>query len=140
LPTPSQEDYLEAIWILVQEKGYARVTDLAERLGIRAASASKMVRRLHADGLLTYERYRGFSFTPAGRAKGEGLYRRHRTLERFLTALDVGPAGRVYNVVEGIEHHFDPEALERVEALVEYIERHPAWWRQYLDQAQHPHA
>jgi DtxR family manganese transport transcriptional regulator len=135
MPTPSQEDYLEAIWVLVQTKGYARVTDLAERLGISTASVSKMVRRLHASGLLTYERYRGFGFTAAGREKGRRLYERHRTLEAFLTALGVGPPDRVYRLVEGMEHHFDASALERVDALVTYIGEHPDWWGQFADAA-----
>jgi Mn-dependent DtxR family transcriptional regulator len=135
MPTPSQEDYLEAIWVLVQAKGYARVTDLAERLGISTASVSKMVRRLHASGLLTYERYRGFGFTPAGQEKGRRLYERHRTLEDFLTALGVHPPDRVYRLVEGMEHHFDASALKRVEALVTYIHEHPEWWRAFTDKA-----
>ena len=52
MSTPSQEDYVEAIWLLTQEKGYARVTDIAERLHISQASVSKMLRRLNAEGLL----------------------------------------------------------------------------------------
>ncbi len=32
MPTPSMEDYLERIYILIEEKGYARVSDIAEAL------------------------------------------------------------------------------------------------------------
>lgn len=132
MSTPSQEDYLEAIWVLTQEKGYARVTDLAERLQISPASASKMVRRLHEVGLLTYERYRGFSFTSEGRKKGRLLYARHQILERLLTHLAMGTSTEVRRIVEGIEHHFDVHRLDQLERLVVYIDEHPDWWALFL--------
>ncbi|AEJ41066.1 iron (metal) dependent repressor, DtxR family [Sulfobacillus acidophilus TPY] len=142
MATPSQEDYLEVIWTLIQEKGYARVADVAERLGISAASASKMVQRLHHEGLLTYERYRGFNLTPMGYDKGRRLVERHRVLERLLTHLALGTASDIYHIVEGIEHHFSVESLEPIRALVDYIEAHPGWWNEFrqTQTAGGPHA
>ena len=32
MPTPSMEDYIEQIYMLIEEKGYARVSDIAEAL------------------------------------------------------------------------------------------------------------
>lgn len=133
MSTPSQEDYMEAIFVLTQEKGYARVTDLSERLSISPASASKMVRRLHQAGLLTYERYRGFSFTPKGRKMGRLLYARHQILVRLLTALQLGTRDEVLQIVEGIEHSFDVSRLDRIERLINYIDQHPVWWKEFLD-------
>jgi DtxR family manganese transport transcriptional regulator len=135
MSTPSQEDYLEAIWILVQEKGYARVSDIAEHLGIQVASVSRMVKRLAEEGLLTRERYRGFSFTRDGALQGQALYERHKTLEALVNALQLGPPARVYQIVEGIEHHFDAEAVCRLARLVHFIEAHPTWWAQYTHAA-----
>ena len=133
LATPSQEDYLEFTWGLVQAKGYARVTDLAEKLGISTASVSKMVRRLHNEGLLTYERYRGFSLTQRGREQGQLLYERHRTLEKFFTHLVIGTPEKVYRLVEGIEHHLDADVMHRIESLVDYIQEYPEWWSSFLE-------
>lgn len=133
LATPSQEDYIEFIWRLVHTKGYACVTDLAEMLGISTASVSKMVRRLHHDGLLTYERYRGFNFTPQGLEQGQRLYERHRTLEKLFTHMAVGAPEEVYRLVEGIEHHLDAEVMRRIESLANYIQEHPEWWRSFLE-------
>lgn len=135
MSTPSQEDYLKAIWVLTDEKGYARVTDLAERLEISPASASKMVRRLHAAGLLTYERYRGFSFTPRGRRTGRLLYARHQILERLLAQLALGGAAEIHRIVEGIEHHFDAGNVDQIDRLVKYIDAHPEWWSEFLRSA-----
>jgi Mn-dependent DtxR family transcriptional regulator len=131
MATPSQEDYLEAIWRLTEEKGYARVSDIAERLGISPASVSKMVRRLDEDGLLTYERYRGLALTREGRLRGRLLLRRHQVLERFLRTLGLDDAAVILRTVEGIEHHCDPETLDRIEGLVVYVENHPQWWEAF---------
>ncbi|MFM7804605.1 MAG: metal-dependent transcriptional regulator, partial [Verrucomicrobiota bacterium] len=42
----STEDHLERIQELVDRNGYARVSDLAEALGLSSSTVSNMVRRL----------------------------------------------------------------------------------------------
>lgn len=135
LPTPSQEDYLKAIWLLVQHKGYARVSDVADRLGVSRASASKMVQRLSDQGLLAYERYRGFSVTPRGEREGRALYDRQSVVERFLAQLAIGSSERIHRTMEGMEHHVDADAVRRFASLARYIDEHPAWWAEFLDSA-----
>ena len=132
MSTPSQEDYVEAIWLLTQEKGYARVTDIAERLHISQASVSKMLRRLNAEGLLELERYRGMALTAQGIRQGQRLLARHQTLERFLQHLGVSDPQMVYRDVEGIEHHFSAYTLEQLTALVHYIDENPTWWQHFI--------
>jgi DtxR family manganese transport transcriptional regulator len=124
--TPSQEDYLEAIWELIEEKGYARVTDIADRLGISRASVSRMVRKLNANGQLIYERYRGLNLTRNGRRKGQSLHERHQTLVSFLTTLGFDDAPRLDQTVEGIEHFFGPDELRRISRFLCFWETNPA--------------
>ncbi len=109
----------------------ARVSDIAARLHLSVASASKMVRRLDEDGLLKYERYRGLTLTPLGERRGRLLAARHDTLERFLTHLGLGDPARVRDIVEGIEHYMDPEALTAIEALLDLAKADPAWWQRF---------
>jgi Mn-dependent DtxR family transcriptional regulator len=133
MATPSQEDYIEAIWLLTEAKGYARVSDIAEFLGLSPASVSRMIRKLGATGLVTHERYRGFALTEDGRRHGRLLLARHRLLERFLTLLGVGDPNDVARTVEGMEHHLGAAVLERLEALVRYADTHPDWWSAFSD-------
>ena len=74
----STEDHLERIAELVEHKGYARVTDVADELGVAPSTVSNMVRRLAARGFLNYEKYRGFSLTAEGRAVAARIKTRHR--------------------------------------------------------------
>lgn len=46
MPTPSMEDYLEEIYLLIESKGYARVSDIAEAMSVNPSSVTKMVQSL----------------------------------------------------------------------------------------------
>lgn len=133
MASPSREDYMEAIWILTREHGVTRVSDIAQRLGLSLASASKMVQRLDHDGMVRYERYRGVTLTPAGEGRGQSLAARHAVLERLLVSLGLTDPTRIHDTVEGIEHYMEGEALQAVEALVELTHHDPAWWRRYQE-------
>lgn len=67
MATPSMEDYIEQIYILIEQKGYARVSDIAESLSVHPSSVTKMVQKLDKDEYLVYEKYRGFTLTPKGK-------------------------------------------------------------------------
>jgi len=43
------EDYLERIYKLMEEKGYARVSDIAEGLSVHPSSVTKMIQKLDKD-------------------------------------------------------------------------------------------
>ena len=53
MPTPSMEDYIEQIYILIERKGYARVSDIAENLSVHPSSVTKMVQKLDKDEYLS---------------------------------------------------------------------------------------
>ena len=64
---PSMEDYIEQIYLLIDEKGYARVSDIAEALSVHPSSVTKMVQKLDKDEYLIYEKYRGLVLTTKGK-------------------------------------------------------------------------
>jgi Mn-dependent DtxR family transcriptional regulator len=120
----STEDHLERIADFVERKGYARVTDVAEELGLAASTVSNMVRRLAARGLLSYERYRGFNLTPDGRAVAARIKQRHQILTELLGLLGLEEK-TVAAEVEDIEHHLRPQTLAVLEKLVGFWKGHP---------------
>lgn len=118
--TPSMEDYLEKIFSLIREKGYARVSDIAEALEVHPSSVTKMVQKLDKDEYLIYEKYRGLVLTPKGKKIGKRLVDRHQLLEDFLEIIGVNP-DNIYKDVEGIEHHISTDSLSAIEYLVQYF-------------------
>jgi Mn-dependent DtxR family transcriptional regulator len=124
MPTPSMEDYLERIYKLIDEKGYARVSDIAEGLEVHPSSVTKMIQKLDKDDYLIYEKYRGLVLTSKGKKIGKRLVDRHQLLEDFLSLIGVADE-HIYTDVEGIEHHLSWNSITCIETLVEYFRRDP---------------
>ncbi|MBA9086739.1 Mn-dependent DtxR family transcriptional regulator [Fontibacillus solani] len=122
MPTPSMEDYLERIYKLIDEKGYARVSDIAEGLEVHPSSVTKMIQKLDKDEYLIYEKYRGLVLTSKGKKVGKRLVDRHQLLEEFLELIGVDP-DHIYKDVEGIEHHLSWDSITCIATLVEYFKR-----------------
>ncbi|MCM3599871.1 transcriptional regulator MntR [Robertmurraya korlensis] len=121
MPTPSMEDYIEQIYNLIEEKGYARVSDIAEGLSVHPSSVTKMVQKLDRDEYLVYEKYRGLVLTPKGKKIGKRLVYRHELLEQLLRTIGVKEEN-IYDDVEGIEHHLSWDAIDRIGDLVQFFE------------------
>ncbi|KAF0826046.1 transcriptional regulator MntR [Cytobacillus firmus] len=121
MPTPSMEDYIEQIYMLIEDKGYARVSDIAEALSVHPSSVTKMVQKLDKDEYLVYEKYRGLILTPKGKKIGKRLVYRHELLEQLLRIIGVKEEN-IYEDVEGIEHHLSWDAIDRVGDLVQFFE------------------
>ncbi|KOO43951.1 transcriptional regulator MntR [Priestia koreensis] len=121
MPTPSMEDYIEQIYMLIEDKGYARVSDIAEALAVHPSSVTKMVQKLDKDEYLVYEKYRGLVLTTKGKKIGKRLVYRHELLEQFLRIIGVDEEN-IYEDVEGIEHHLSWNSIDRIGDLVQYFE------------------
>lgn len=121
MPTPSMEDYIEKIYSLIENKGYARVSDIADELMVHPSSVTKMVQKLDKDGYLVYEKYRGLILTAKGNKAGKRLLERHTLLESFLRTIGVKEE-HVYEDVEGIEHHLSWNSIDRIGDLLQFFE------------------
>jgi DtxR family transcriptional regulator, manganese transport regulator len=115
------EDYVELIAELIDEKGEARGTEVAMRLGVANATVVKMLKKLTDRGLVTQEPYRPIMLTGEGWALAENGRRRHDIVENFLLTLGVSTdTARLDS--EGIEHHVSEETLK---AMARFCVRKP---------------
>jgi DtxR family Mn-dependent transcriptional regulator len=111
------EDYAKAIYALEQRGREAvSTTALAERLGITAASASGMVKRLCELGLVEHQPYHGVSLTEGGRRLALEVIRHHRLLELYLVESLGVPWDRVHAEAEVLEHVLSEELEELIAA------------------------
>jgi DtxR family transcriptional regulator, Mn-dependent transcriptional regulator len=115
LRSTAVEDYTKAIYAL-QERGERAVSTnaIAERLGVTAASASGMVKRLGELGLVAHEPYHGVSLTDAGRNVALEVMRHHRLLELYLVQSLGVPWDRVHEEAEVLEHVLSEELEELI--------------------------
>jgi Mn-dependent DtxR family transcriptional regulator len=123
------EDYVEVIYELILEKGYARIIDIGAHLHVSSPTATKMIQKLAEDGLVVYERYRGIALTSEGTELAKKVRHRHGILTSFLRLMGVDEA-TAHRETEGIEHHLEAATLRAIAELVEYAEAHPEWWAQ----------
>ena len=84
----------------------------------------KEVQKLDKDGYLVYEKYRGLTLTPKGQKLGKRLVQRHELLEQLLRLIGVDEE-RIYDDVEGIEHHLSWNSIDRIADLVQLLEEQP---------------
>ncbi len=121
--TDRMEDYLEIIYELVQQKGYATSVDITECLNVSAPSVTKMMRRLDIKGYLEYEKYRGIRLTNEGKVVAENIKKRHKLLTEFFKI--IGVSEDIANQdAEGIEHHLHTETLEKLEQFLRTVNQH----------------
>ncbi len=130
-PSQSAEDYLERIHELIEEKGYARVVDIARSLEVKQASVTSMVQKLGEAGYLNYEKYRGLILTDKGRGVARKIQQRHATLARFFSLFGLDAETQRLDI-EGIEHHLSPATVECLANLAEFFEKNPDTLRQFL--------
>ena len=124
-PSQSAEDYLERIHELIQEKGYARVVDIASSLKVKQASVTSMVQKLDELGYLNYEKYRGLVLTDKGREVARLIQGRHETLSRFFSLFGLSAETQQQDI-EGIEHHLSPATVDVLADLAKFFEENPA--------------
>jgi len=112
-------DYCELIAELIDEKGEARGTDIALRMGVANATVAKTMKRLAEQGLVEQEPYRAIFLTAEGWKVAEDGKRKHAIVQNFLLALGVSP--QVAEVdAEGIEHHVSSDTLK---AMARFLAR-----------------
>jgi Mn-dependent DtxR family transcriptional regulator len=118
--TIRMEDYLEVIYELTQQKGYATTTDISNYLNVTLPSVTKMTRKLDEIGYLDYEKYRGIRLTVEGIAVAKSIHERHSLLTEFFKMIEVDDK-TANRDAEGIEHHLHPETLKKLQEFVKLI-------------------
>ena len=104
------EDYVEAVFDVIGEKGVCRVLDLAKHFDVSHVTVSRIVSRLQSAGLMETEPYRPIKLTKDGIALAKLMKKRHEIVYRFLLSLGVDQQTAQIDS-EGIEHHVSKKTM-----------------------------
>lgn len=104
------EDYVEAVYDVVEEKGECRVVDLSKRFAVSHVTVSRIVARLAKENLLETAPYRPITLTDSGRKLAKAAKKRHEVVMEFLLELGVDKETAAIDS-EGIEHHVSTKTL-----------------------------
>jgi len=112
--TVAEEEYLQVIFWL-QEAGLPMTgANVARAMQISAPTVHEMIGRLETDGYVTRDADKSLAFTTTGLDHAEGIVRRHRLIERFLTDVFDIPWDQVHEEAERLEHWMSPVVEERM--------------------------
>lgn len=119
--SPSQEDYLEAIYQVVEEKHVARSKDIAERLQVRSSSVTGALRALSERALINYQPYANITLTPEGERLGKEILRRHEALRDFFVRILLLDETEAEETACRMEHAMPRSLLERFIHFLEFV-------------------
>jgi DtxR family Mn-dependent transcriptional regulator len=119
------EDYLKEVYKLQSEQGRATTSAVAERVGVSAPSATAMIKKLAALGLVEHERYRGVRLTGAGEKAAIEVIRHHRLLEQYLSETLGLPIDEVHAEADRLEHVLSEELEARIDESLGYPTHDP---------------
>jgi DtxR family Mn-dependent transcriptional regulator len=122
----SLEDYLEAIYHIVQDKHAARAKDIVERLGVHNSSVTQALRSLSEKGLVNYAPYDLITLTDAGQDRASEVVERHRSLRSFLIEVLGLKSSQAEEDACKLEHVISGVTMDRLRLLMAYRRRHPA--------------
>ncbi|MGQ9678206.1 MAG: metal-dependent transcriptional regulator [bacterium] len=116
----SSEDYLEAIFLLGNEKNLVRVKDIAHFLGVSRPSVVNALNHLAGKGLVRHEHYGSVELTKRGENYATAIYRRHLILEKFLSQVLGVRSDIAAQEACRIEHSLSTQTTRR---LIKFVRR-----------------
>lgn len=123
--TASQEDYLETIYLISQEKMAARAKDIATALKVRASSVTGALKLLSSLGLVNYAPYDLITLTDEGRKAAEEIVKRHQTLKNFFIEVLGVDEQEADEAACKMEHSIPKTIVHRLVKYSEYIQQCP---------------
>jgi DtxR family Mn-dependent transcriptional regulator len=130
------EDYLRGLYEIMERKGYARIKDIARKLGVQPSSAVEMMKKLNRKGLVVYEKYGGVTLTSEGEDVAKAVEERHETFKKFLEIILV-PENIASKDAHVLEHKLDPKTILQFTRFVEFITstpEHPRFVGRWMEQ------
>ena len=109
----SAEDYLEAMLMLREERGYVRSVDVADKLGVTKPSVSYATKRLREDAYISLDPAGMIVLEPKGLEIAQRILERHRLLTELLIGLGVSEETAREDACK-IEHDLSVESFDAI--------------------------
>ncbi len=106
----SAENYLEAILMIKNKKGYARSIDVANHLNFSKPSVSVAMKSFREEGYITVDNDGNLDLTEKGQKIAAKMYERHETIAKTLMLLGVSEE-TAYEDSCKVEHDISDETF-----------------------------
>lgn len=119
MTTERDEDYLKIIASIIEEKGYAKVKDVAKELELGPSTVTGMFKKLDKAGYINYEKYGGVTLTEKGKEIASRTREKYGMLKEFLMNLGLDEKTAEEDACK-VEHVLNPITAQTLEKFIEF--------------------
>lgn len=122
----TEENYLKIIYHLsVNNTASVQTNAIAEKIQIKPASVTDMIKKLADKQLINYKKYQGVTLTEKGRLAAISIVRKHRLWEVFLVEKLNFKWDEIHEIAEELEHINSTELVERLDEFLAFPKNDP---------------
>lgn len=116
----TEENYLKALYHLVNENDEVSVNDLSRQLNIKMPSVNSMVKKFAEKNWVRYESYKPIKLTESGKKEASLIVRKHRLTEMFLVEKMGFGWENVHEIAEQLEHIHSDIFFDKMDEILNY--------------------
>ncbi|MBV6879702.1 metal-dependent transcriptional regulator [Epilithonimonas ginsengisoli] len=121
----TEENYLKALYHLVNENDEVSVNDLSRQLNIKMPSVNSMVKKFAEKNWVKYESYKPIKLTESGKKEASLIVRKHRLTEMFLVEKMGFGWENVHEIAEQLEHIHSDAFFDKMDEILNYPKMDP---------------
>ncbi|MEF3244626.1 MAG: metal-dependent transcriptional regulator [Caldisericaceae bacterium] len=117
------EDYLEAIYVLSEDKGFTRVKDIAKFLNVKLPSVTEILKKLQEGGLVEHSPYGEVKLTEKGIYLGKEVWDKHKIIYSFLKNFINVKDEVAFKEACLVEHSLSKETIEKLKEFIKSLKK-----------------
>lgn len=116
----TEENYLKALYHLINEDNEVSVNDLSKHLHIKMPSVNSMIKKFAEKKWVIYETYKPIRITELGKKEAALIVRKHRLTEMFLVENMGFGWENVHEIAEQLEHIHSDAFFDKMDEILNY--------------------
>lgn len=121
----TEENYLKAIFHLIDVENQVTVNELSKFLNIKMPSVNSMMKKFAQKNWVIYETYKPIRITDSGKVEAAKVVRKHRLTEMFLVEKMGFGWENVHEIAEQLEHIQSEEFFDKMDEILNYPKSDP---------------
>lgn len=116
----TEENYLKALYHLINDNDEVSVNDLSRQLNIKMPSVNSMIKKFADKKWVKYESYKPIKLTESGKKEASLIVRKHRLTEMFLVEKMGFGWENVHEIAEQLEHIHSEVFFDKMDEILNY--------------------
>ncbi|MEZ7509953.1 metal-dependent transcriptional regulator [Cloacibacterium sp. Arc13] len=116
----TEENYLKAIFHLLDPENQVTVNELSKFLQIKMPSVNSMMKKFADKNWVIYETYKPIRVTELGRKEAAIVVRKHRLTEMFLVEKMGFGWENVHEIAEQLEHVHSEDFFDKMDEILNF--------------------